>query len=421
MDARPEINGEKARLALQQVLESDTFARSEQLRAFLRYVCERSFAGHGKEINEYSVAVEALGRPTTFAPSEDSTVRRAAYELRLKLQKYYESERPEAPVRIELPKGSYTPRFAEAAERAVEPQPLAKSRLPLMPLLAGSVILILLASLGVALNALRNSPPGFDAVVREAWQPVAPSGGEVLVSVGTTLHMIVRPYMTSVAEGLQRYPAPPELYPLFRQHRPLAPGLELSMHPVDNSVQMGHTQIVAIAATTIRLLGATSQILPERAISAAALRGRNVIAIADPQNSNLAASRLESTPFSLEFSQQAQDVVIIERAARHRNWSGKRGPDKRYSEVYGLITVLPGEGEVAGPHRMVMFSGITSVGAHGAAEFFSQPDSLRQLRSRFAADGISGFPHAYQVVVRCRSNDTLLLAAEYVAHAVIAR
>jgi len=171
----------------------------------------------------------------------------------------------------------------------------------------------------------------------------------VLVSVGTTLHMIVRPYMTSVAEGLQKYPAPPELYPLFRQHRPLPPGIELSTHPVDNSVQLGHTQIVAIAATTIRLLGATSQILPERAISAAALRGRNVIAIADPQNSNFAANRLESTPFSLEFSQQAQEVVVMERGGKQRTWSGKRGPDKRYSEVYGLITVSPGEEEVAAP------------------------------------------------------------------------
>jgi len=70
---------------------------------------------------------------------------------------------------------------------------------------------------------------------------------------------------------------------------------------------------------------------------------------------------------------------------------------------------------------MLIFSGITSVGAHGAAEFFSQPDTLRQLRSRFTADGISGFPKAYQAVVRCRSNDTLLLAAEHVAHAVITR
>jgi hypothetical protein len=114
-------------------------------------------------------------------------------------------------------------------------------------------------------------------------------------------------------------------------------------------------------------------------------------------------------------------VVVRERAGAQRTWAGRRGPDKRYSEVYGLITVLPGEGEAAGPHHTVIFSGITSVGAHGAAEFFSQADSLQALSRVFQAEGVRGFPSAYQVVVRCRSDDTLLLGTEYVAHRIIAR
>ena len=114
-------------------------------------------------------------------------------------------------------------------------------------------------------------------------------------------------------------------------------------------------------------------------------------------------------------------MVVLERAGAHTVWAGKRGPDLRYTEEYGLISVLPGEGEVSGPHRMVIFSGLTSVGAHGAAEFFSRPETLRVLRGRLAADGYSAFPSAYQVVVRCRSDDTLLVGVDYVAHRVIAR
>src|SRR5690242_3889873 len=112
-------NPELARTALEEILASETFARSEQLRSFLRYVCERTLAGHGREINEYGVAVEALGKAPGFAPSEDSSVRRSAYELRQKLQKYYELERPDAPVRIELPKGSYTPKFLDSVPKPV--------------------------------------------------------------------------------------------------------------------------------------------------------------------------------------------------------------------------------------------------------------------------------------------------------------
>jgi hypothetical protein len=260
-----------------------------------------------------------------------------------------------------------------------------------------------------------------NGIVRDAWKPVVATGERVTISVGTLLHLVVRPYMTVVAEGLPKYPAPPELYPFFRQHRPLEDGAELSMHPVDNSVQFGHAEAATVAATTLALMGATYQILPERSAPAPALRGHNVILIADPQNSNEAAQRLEKTPVTLAFDAEQKDVVVRERGGAQTVWAGKRGQDKRYTEVYGLITVLPAEGEGTPLHHVLIFSGMTSVGTQGAAEFFTRPESLRVLREKLAAQGYADFPSAYQVVVRCASNDTLLLSAEYAAHRVITR
>ena len=423
MGERVVSNLDQQRAAVEEVLASGTFSRSEQLRSFLRYVCERTLAGDGKEINEYSVAVEALGKAPDFSPAEDSTVRRSAYELRQKLHKYYEVERPEAAVHIELPKGSYTPRFVEIAP---SPPPLSPPDAPkpasrrLVWILTAALAISVGISIAFAIALFRGSQHP-NAIVREAWNPVAATGEKTLISVGTNLHLVVRPYMTVVAEGLPKYPAFPELYAMFKQHRPLPDGVELSMHPVDNSVQLGHSLTIAIAASTLSQLGASYQILPERSASAPALRGRNVILIADPQNSNTASAILDGTPLTLDFDENAQDVVVRERGGSHAVWAGKRGPDKRYTDVYGLVTVLPAEGESAGPHHMMIFSGITSVGTHGAADFFSRADALNVLREKLAADGISGFPRAYQVVVRCRSNDTLLLSAEYVTHRVIAK
>src|SRR5580704_5933774 len=82
---------------------------------------------------------------------------------------------------------------------------------------------------------------------------------------------------------------------------------------------------------------------------------------------------------------------------------------------------LPAEGEGTPLHHVLIFSGMTSVGTQGAAEFFTRPESLRVLREKLAAQGYADFPSAYQIVVRCTSNDTLLLSAEYAAHRVIAR
>src|SRR3954469_13008596 len=122
----PAISDEEKRLALTRVLESRTFGRSDQLRAFLRYVCEAERDGRAQQLNEYALGVSVLGRPEGYSPAEDSSVRSRAYELRNKLKSYYQTEAPDEPIRIEIEKGAYVPRFhrhaaADAPPVAVPP------------------------------------------------------------------------------------------------------------------------------------------------------------------------------------------------------------------------------------------------------------------------------------------------------------
>jgi hypothetical protein len=109
---------EEKQEALERLLASKALGRSEQLRSFLRYVCEAEFEGRSQEINEYALGVYALGRPADYSPAEDSCVRTRAYELRNKLKAYYEREAPSDPVRIEIDKGAYVPRFSRAVPLA---------------------------------------------------------------------------------------------------------------------------------------------------------------------------------------------------------------------------------------------------------------------------------------------------------------
>ena len=97
--------------ALDAALRSETFSKSEQLRQFLRYICEREMAGEGDRLSEYVIGVEVFGRPEGYSLVENSSVRKRAYELRQKLERLYERELIDAEVRIEIPKGSYVPRF----------------------------------------------------------------------------------------------------------------------------------------------------------------------------------------------------------------------------------------------------------------------------------------------------------------------
>src|SRR5262245_5497724 len=104
---------EQKRAALDALLNSQTFSRADQLKCFLKYVCEMEMAGRGRELTEYLIGIEALGRPTNYSPGDDSAVRTRAFALRKKLHEFYEHEQPNATLRIDLLKGSFCPHFVE--------------------------------------------------------------------------------------------------------------------------------------------------------------------------------------------------------------------------------------------------------------------------------------------------------------------
>jgi hypothetical protein len=111
MNTTPQFRDVEKRAALEQVLQSATFTRASQVRNFLRYICEMEIAGRGAALHEYLIAVEAMGRPAAYSTDSDSSVRRRAYALRQKLESVYANELTDARIRIEVPKGSYVPRY----------------------------------------------------------------------------------------------------------------------------------------------------------------------------------------------------------------------------------------------------------------------------------------------------------------------
>ena len=117
MNASLPIRDADKRAALEEVLKSATFLRASQVRNFLRYICEMEFAGRAAALHEYLIGVEALGRPSAYSTEDDSSVRRRAYALRQKLEQVYETELADAPIRIDVPKGSYVPRFTPVFSR----------------------------------------------------------------------------------------------------------------------------------------------------------------------------------------------------------------------------------------------------------------------------------------------------------------
>jgi Malectin domain len=96
---------------LETILSSGIFDRAPNLENLLRYVCGKYFDGATNEIKEYSIAVDALGRPPDFDQKRDSIVRVEAHRLRKRLRDYYAAGGALHKLRLEIPSGQYAPRF----------------------------------------------------------------------------------------------------------------------------------------------------------------------------------------------------------------------------------------------------------------------------------------------------------------------
>jgi len=96
---------------MERILNSPEFKATDAQRAFLRYVVEKTLAGHADAIKGYTVATEVFGRHKDFDQATDPVVSIQANKLRRALERYYLVGGQNDPVRIEIPKGSYVPLF----------------------------------------------------------------------------------------------------------------------------------------------------------------------------------------------------------------------------------------------------------------------------------------------------------------------
>lgn len=109
------VSRQEEKAALERVLASETFAKSQSLARLLRYLCTRYFEGQASEMKEYSIGVEVFGRSPNFDPTSNSIVRVELYRLREKLKRHYGSRGISDSVVILLEPGTYTPRFLARA------------------------------------------------------------------------------------------------------------------------------------------------------------------------------------------------------------------------------------------------------------------------------------------------------------------
>lgn len=96
---------------LQRILQSVTFRNATTIQELLQFLATRALEGSAEPLKEYTIGVEAFGRPQDFDPKTDTIVRVQIHRLRQKLKEYYDGDGTHDPILVEIPKGHYVPTF----------------------------------------------------------------------------------------------------------------------------------------------------------------------------------------------------------------------------------------------------------------------------------------------------------------------
>lgn len=129
MQARPMTAAEpvfrwpssEIRAQLDRILHHSEFHATDKMRAFLRFVVEETLAGRAKHIKGFTIATEVYGRGADFDAAHDPVVRIQAGRLRRAMERYYLVTGGQDLIRIEIPTGSYVPKFTGCPGESTTP------------------------------------------------------------------------------------------------------------------------------------------------------------------------------------------------------------------------------------------------------------------------------------------------------------
>lgn len=403
--------------ALNAVLESDLFSRADQLRHFLEYVCREEAAGRGASISEYAIAVEGLGRSASYSPDTDSSVRARASALRKKLEEYYRGEGRNDPWRVELPKGSYRPRLVRAVGDMPPAGPDHGRAHPSWRVGATLGAAIAVAGLAAWLLSVRAqgtvAPPA--GILTRVWGDVLSPGRHVTVVVATPVQFLVRSFDgVPLPEGdppvILPAPSEPRFDEMYERDAQ-QPARGLMLHPNVHSPLWGDVSGAFIAQRFLLRHGVNAEILPEDNIRAAALRERDAVLLGRADYSPAMRVFEPTVGFAVAYVPEIRQIAIVQRTQTEPGGAAKPAT-VRYTrgssgeETFGLVTALRLRSAGGAERRLFLASGLNSDGAQAGIEFLTTPGHLQVLEREFARQDGSGWPAAWQVVVRVSSSDT---------------
>jgi hypothetical protein len=437
-DARSGLDA--AREQVDRILASDTLHASEVLRRLMRFLADKTFSGEADRLKEYSVGLDALGKPASYDPRQDSGVRLQASRLRQKLDEYYRTEGSNDPLTIELPRGKFKivwhPRGGESVPVAAVPLSVvgqfpAQTALPVeshdlkrwrglaIGLAVASLILACIgiwsirrASRALAANtAISKSTPELDAL----WSPFLSSAHHLIIVYSDPVFVrferkgspdIV--YRRRNVSGWDEAVNSPEFAVLKRSlgNPPAKPSFDYAVRSeLVSTFVLGQFFASRRGDISLTRLGE---------LSWQQFADNDVVMLAPRYKIDEKQTALPIRPAFIADKAGIRNLRPLE--GEPPVYEDPQDHPESDGETLELVSVMPGP---LGRTKIESFTGNRAWGVIGAVQSLTDPAFARVIAQKLREPS-GEIPPYYQVVIRIRYRDGTPTNASYVVHRTLA-
>ncbi len=386
-----ETDSERAERVLQElnrILNSRFFKNTVRSRQFLEYVVHHKLAGNPEQLKERTIGTEVFHRAPGYATGEDPVVRVQAGEVRRRLEQYYAASHEHDPLHIELPVGSYAPRFRWLpAESPALVEPFDRHTATPAADSSGQVTraarrwritvlcLVLILVAGIMYEALPRSRVHPMSVLQQFWAPVFDTPQPVLICVSKPV--LYRPDLELYQRYARRHPGTFENeVERSNQVLPLPGHDQLTWSQMvpypDYGVAVGDAYSAVSASGLLGQLGKPSQVRIGTNYSFEDLRNSPAMIIGAFNN----RWTMQIAP-SLHFAlvEDNGTYMIREQLPNGHIWRANLRDSARSGEDFAIVARLL---DSKTGQFTVIAAGLTSSGTQAAGEFVSNPDLLEK-------------------------------------------
>ena len=369
------LEAEAIRAQVERILQNKNLRLSEVQRRLFSYLADKSLSGEADGLKEYTLGLDAFGKPPSYDPRQESVVRMHVARLRQKLADYYRIEGVNDPILVDLPKGGFKVTFLP---RSPDPQIpggviealLRHWRRP-EAALAAALLALVAGALYFAARPVKAQRTGSESVaalspeLQQLWSPLLASNRPLVVCIATPAHGDSGAGTASGAFLLGQFLAPHKLHVLLTR------GDLLSMPEIamDNVVFIG-------------------PVAGNRQLEAVPVDQQIVL---EPDG----IRNLNPRPGEPEFLQ--------DRASRN-------SPD--VEESHALVSHIPG---LYGNGDILYLSGNRISSVLAAVQALTDPVLARTLVAKMKTS-TGGVPRYYQLVLQVKSMDDMPVDISYLFH-----